>query len=294
MKIVWVGNVFIALVGLNSCGAKVSTTTPVLPTPTPTPTIAYQVDHQPNATIYSLVIPAMFVVTPVVLATTATVDEFARQEKAVAVINAGFFDPSNQLSTSYVTIQGKLVADPRQNDRLMQNPQLTPYLPQILARSEFRRYQCSQTGQRSQTGQPKRNRYDIVPHAAPIPAGCQLVDALGAGPQLLPAMTGAAEGFWSRSPGRDPLGYEQPNARSAVGIKPDGTVVWVMVQQSRDRSGLSLTAMASYLKTLGVEKALNLDGGSSSALFYNGQLQVSNVAASGPRPVKSVLIVRPL
>ncbi|HEY9886780.1 MAG TPA: hypothetical protein V6D02_00160, partial [Candidatus Obscuribacterales bacterium] len=41
---------------------------------------------------------------------------------AIAAINAGFFDPQNGLTTSYVTVDGAIVADPTHNDRLMTNP----------------------------------------------------------------------------------------------------------------------------------------------------------------------------
>ena len=270
-----------------SSTANFSPTSPAASQPSPVPSIVYQVDRRPSATIYTLVIPATFIVTPAVSVTTATVAEFAYQEQASAVINAGFFDPSNQLSTAYITVGGQTVADPQQNDHLMQNSQLAPYLSQILQRSEFRRYRCDQ-----------QNRYAIAWHQTPTPTGCQLIDALGAGPQLLPVMTLTEEAFLARSQGqigRDPLGSSQPNARSAVGIKPDGSVVLVMVQQTSDRPGLSLAALADYLKRLGVEQALNLDGGSSSALFYQGQTQVGkfDTGKPGQRPVKSVLLVRP-
>ncbi len=287
MKTVWGwGLIAIAAgsVSLSGCGSTISPTFTAASSPSPVPTMVKQVDHRPTATIYTLVIPAALVVTPVVAKTTATVAEFAQSEKAIAVINAGFFDPSNQLSTAYVTINGQLVADPRRNDRLMQNPQLAPYLSQILNRSEFRRYHCGQ-----------QNRYAIERHQTPTPAGCQLVDALGAGPQLLPALTLVEEGFLARSAGqivRDSLGSTEPNARSAVGIKPDGSVVWVLVQQTSDRPGLSLAALADYLTTLGVAQALNLDGGSSSALFYNGHLQLGKGDPAAQRPVKSGLVVR--
>jgi hypothetical protein len=123
---------------------------------------------------------------------------------AVAALNAGFFDPSNGLTTSYVTVDGTLVADPRQNQRLVGNPDLAPYMEQILNRSEFRRYDCG--------GTP---RYAITLHQEPTPAGCTLVDAVGAGPQLLPQHTAEAEGFVDTSvtPVRDALGSQAANAR---------------------------------------------------------------------------------
>ncbi|XGB40953.1 MAG: phosphodiester glycosidase family protein [Nodosilinea sp. LVE1205-7] len=106
------------------------------------------------------------------------------QSCGIAAINAGFFDPHNGLTTSAVVIQGRLVADPRQNQRLMGNPNLAAFLDKILNRSEFRRYHCH--------GRPA---YAISSHQQPVPPACNLIDAVAAGPQLLPQNTSEAEGF---------------------------------------------------------------------------------------------------
>jgi exopolysaccharide biosynthesis protein len=205
---------------------------------------------------------------------TQSVQQFAAGK--IAVINAGFFDPSNRKTASYVTIAGAVVADPRQNERLMQNPKLKPYLNQIFNRSEFRRYQCGQ-----------QVNYAIALHNAPVPQGCELVDAVGGGPQLLPKLTAVAEGFVDPNTDRDAIGMNQRNARSAIGIKPDGTVLLVLAAQKP--TGVSLPELAKALQELGAESALNLDGGSSSALVYRGKAIYGKVEE--PRPVKSVVIV---
>ena len=60
-------------------------------------------------------------------------------------------------------------------------------------------------------------------------------------------------------------------------------------------SGMSLPALADFMKTLGVEKAMNLDGGSSSSLYYNGKSFYGKVDLEGnsvKRPGKSVLLVQ--
>jgi exopolysaccharide biosynthesis protein len=228
-------------------------------------------------------------VAPAIATELDTIEGLARKYRVSAVLNGGFFDPSNQKTTSYVIRRGKLVADPRQNDRLMKNPKLAPYLPQILDRTEFRCYLCGQTF-----------RYDIVLHSDRVPVNCQLVDALSGGPQLLPQMTLAAEGFLDIDRGkviRDALGSSQRNARSAIGITRDGSIVWVMVAQKPSlpaNSGMSLSELAKFMKTLGVEKAMNLDGGSSSALYYQGQIFYGKFDRQGnrvKRPIKSVLLV---
>ena len=254
----------------------------------PLETIRYEQRTEAQSLVHTLLIPASnkFLVTPALSKKVSTVEDFSRQTRSNAIINGGFFDPVNQKTTSYVVLFGKLVADPRENERLTNNPNLKPYLPKIFNRTEFRRYLCGQT-----------IRYDITPHSEPPPTGCQLVLALGGGPSLLPEITLAQEGFVDNGNGRDALGSRQPNARTAVGITRNGSVILVMVGQKPDaptKSGMSLPALADLMKTLGVEKAMNLDGGSSSSLYYNGKSYYGKVdKALNPvkRPVKSVLLV---
>ena len=71
-----------------------------------------------------------------------------------------FFDPQNGLTTSSVLLDGAIVADPQQNPRLMENPDLQAYLPAILDRSEFRIYACGD-----------EVLYDIVKRSAPDSGG---------------------------------------------------------------------------------------------------------------------------
>ncbi|HYX13750.1 MAG TPA: phosphodiester glycosidase family protein [Nostoc sp.] len=265
--------------------------TPSIPTfaSSPPKTIRYFERTLPQSIAHVLLIPAnsKFLVTPALSQKVATVEEFAQKHRAVAILNAGFFDPANQKSTSYVILQKKLVADPKENERLVNNPNLKPYLGKIFNRAEFRRYLCGQT-----------NRYSIALHSQSPPAGCQLVDAIGAGPRLLPEVTLVQEGFVDNTNKRDALGSNQPNARTAVGITRDGSVVLVMVAQKPSapaNSGISLPALADFMKTLGADQAMNLDGGSSSSLYYNGKTFYGKVDLEGnpiKRPVKSVLLVQ--
>lgn len=265
--------------------------TPSISTVTSSPpkTIRYFERTLPQSIAHILLIPAnsRFLVTPAISQKVDTVEKFAQKHRAVAILNAGFFDPANQKSTSYVILQGKLVANPKENERLVNNPNLQSYLSQIFNRTEFRRYSCGQTV-----------RYDIALHGASQLAGCQLVDAIGAGPSLLPKLTLVKEGFVDNANKRDALSSNQPNARTAVGITHDGSVVLVMVAQKPSapaNSGVSLPALADFMKTIGADKAMNLDGGSSSSLYYNGKTFYGKVDLEGnliKRPVKSVLLVQ--
>ncbi|HIK43779.1 MAG TPA: phosphodiester glycosidase family protein, partial [Leptolyngbyaceae cyanobacterium M65_K2018_010] len=92
------------------------------------------------------------------------------------------------------------------------------------------------------------------------------------------------------------LGHDSANARSALGLKADGSLVMVMVAQvpGVTPAGLSLPELATFLKDRGITQALNLDGGSSSTLVYGGTTYYGRLNSAGEvvqRPVKSVLWV---
>ncbi len=251
-------------------------------------TIRYEQRTLSNSLVHIVWIPASsrFFVTPALSNQVKPIEDFSKISRSSIILNGGFFDPVNQKSTSYVVLQGNLVADPRKNERLINNPSLKPYLTKILNRSEFRRYLCGQT-----------IRYDITFHSKPAITGCKLIDALGGGPSLLPKLTLVQEGFVDKANGKDALGSQQPNARSAIGITHNGSIVLVMIAQKSGSSGsgMSLSTLVDFMNTLGVDKAMNLDGGSSSSLYCKGKSFYGKVDLKGnyvQRPVKSVLLVQ--
>lgn len=248
-----------------------------------------------DGTIYALVLPieSQYRVKPAVDDELATVETFTKNNpNAVFTINAGYFDPVNKETASYVTIDGKQVLDPTTNKRLTENTGLTPYLARIFNRSEFRAYDCA-----------SGVRYDIVPHNAKVPSGCQLTDALGAGPQLLPTLTAEEEAVIAYNEQkrliRDPFGVNRPNARTAVGITKEGGVVFVLFSQNplvTGANGFTFTQMTEALKRYGAVKALSLDGGSSSSMVVNGETVWAKYNKDNQpvkRPVKSVLMIVP-
>ena len=281
--------------GLTSCG---ETRSPQLSAQviksSPETQPVYQVYELPHSTVHTLRIPAQgkFQVTVALSPKLMTVSQFAIKNQAIAVLNGGFFDAQNQKTTAYLVQNSQLVGNPQQNERLTQNPKLKTYLPKIFNRSEFRRYQCGNF-----------NRYAITAHNAPIPKDCQLKDALGGGPRLLPTITATEEGFWEENQGkvlRDAIALKQRNARTAIGITASGDLLWVMAAQKKEspqNSGLSLPELADFLRSQGVQDALNLDGGSSSGLYYRGKLFLGKVSANGEpivRSIKSVLLLHPI
>ena len=84
------------------------------------------------------------------------------------------------------------------------------------------------------------------------------------------------------------------NPRSAIGQRSDGAVLLLSID---GRQPTSLGATASELEDImleyGAVNAANLDGGSSSVLYYEGELISSPSSVVGIRPVPTAILVRP-
>ncbi|MCX5749526.1 MAG: phosphodiester glycosidase family protein [Candidatus Saganbacteria bacterium] len=102
---------------------------------------------------------------------------------------------------------------------------------------------------------------------------------ISCGPKLLEEgrviVDARAEGF------KDPNLFTRRN-RSAVGVTWDKNLLFVTIN-----SGVLFEELAVVMKDLGCKDAMNLDGGSSSGLYYRGQTLTS---PSGPLP--DILVVQ--
>jgi hypothetical protein len=86
--------------------------------------------------------------------------------------------------------------------------------------------------------------------------------------------------------------FSQRNPRTAVGHRSDGTVLLVTVSgRGADGSaGMTLRELAQYFVRLGASDALNLDGGGSTTLVIDGEVQ--NSPSDGlERAVSSALVL---
>ena len=80
--------------------------------------------------------------------------------------------------------------------------------------------------------------------------------------------------------------------RTAVALRPDGTVLLVAVDgRSESSGGMSLPQLTDFLKALGATDALNLDGGGSTVLALDGQVVSHPSDKEGERPVSTALLV---
>ena len=115
------------------------------------------------------------------------------------------------------------------------------------------------------------------------------VHIVGAGPRLVENgavhMTAGEEQF----PGDIRYGRAP---RSAVGVTKEGKIVFAVVDGRQSHShGLTLTEFAELLLKFGVQNAINLDGGGSSALYVNGDV-VNSPSDGTERAVGSALILQ--
>jgi hypothetical protein len=80
--------------------------------------------------------------------------------------------------------------------------------------------------------------------------------------------------------------------RTAVGLRPDGTVLLVVVdgRQPGHSDGMTLAELNDLLRELGATEAVNLDGGGSTALVLGGRL-VNRPSDPQERPVANALLV---
>lgn len=83
-------------------------------------------------------------------------------------------------------------------------------------------------------------------------------------------------------------------ARSAIGIKKDGTIILLTVdgKQKGISEGVSLSEMADIMLTIGAENAMNLDGGSSTQMVVEGKMVNVPTNKIGAKVTNAVIVVR--
>ena len=211
-----------------------------------------------------------------------TVEDIAEKNNAVVAINAGFFDPKNKKTVSFVIKSGEIIADPRLNESLTDNIKLEKYLPKILNRAEFRILEHNGA-----------KKYFITHHNNKLPQNYDLLSSLQAGPMLLPEFTPEKEAFIVKQDGKiikSSAGIRGKYPRSAIAIKNDH-VLLIAVDKT---SPLTLKELSLLLKKMHVDSALALDGGSSTSLYVNINKKFNLISTPDniAREVKSVILVK--
>jgi exopolysaccharide biosynthesis protein len=201
-------------------------------------------------------------ITPFYSDTSSTVIGAAHKSDAFVVTNGGYFNLSDGVSASSVTIDGKQRCNPRMNKALIGNAKLAPFLETIFNRSELRILEDSHGHLRAM----------ICAHNDDVLKGYSLKHALQAGPRLLPNLRAEEEAFIRKEEdGKlvDSIGCRKTAARTAIGITSDQHLLMICVAgkgQNEFSSGITLNELADLLKELGCRDALNLDGGTSTSM----------------------------
>jgi hypothetical protein len=132
---------------------------------------------------------------------------------------------------------------------------------------------------------------DITPREIGVAAGSwnEVRQAIGGGPILVKdgktIDDAAAEGL-------PPSFDTAPHARTAVGVKSDGTILIVTVDEADGCSaGIGLPGLASLMLQLGAQDAINLDGGGSTTMVGDGLTLDYPNGSTYERPVADMLTV---
>ena len=84
------------------------------------------------------------------------------------------------------------------------------------------------------------------------------------------------------------------NPRTAIGQKKDGTIIMLVVDGRQGlKPGANLTEIQNILLQEGAVNASNLDGGSSSTMYLNGEVINNPCDWNGERTVATALYVKP-
>jgi hypothetical protein len=207
---------------------------------------------------------------------------------SLLTINAGFFDPNNQKTISYIVNNSQTVEDPIFNENMMINPVLRRNMQKILNRTEFRILDCD-----------SKLKYEIAQHNASVDFMCTIVTSGQGGPQLLPNLRLEEEFFIAKDKEgnivRESASVLHKTPRTLIGIKtlPKGDQQ-VHIFIVTNEHPMDIFEARDLCKQYELDTAMAFDGGSSTSLNYK-KINVISTQDSGDtgRALKSFMIVKP-
>ena len=202
--------------------------------------------------------------------------------KSTLTINAGFFDPKNGKTISYVVMDRMTVADPMFNSSLLANPFFRKNMNKILNRSEFRITQCG-----------NKLEYSIANHKSEVPFGCSLITSAQGGPLVYPELKLEEEAFIVKDEEgnviRESASVLHKTARTIIGIKGTNECHILIIT---DENPMDMYEVQKLCKELGLDRAMAFDGGSSTSMNYKNSIEVISVIGDGGgRALKSFMVI---
>ncbi len=206
--------------------------------------------------------------------------EVHKHSGAELTINSGFFDPSNGKTISYVVMDRQTAEDPMFNSNLFANPVLRHNMSKILNRTEFRIVECD-----------NKYEFQMVPHNTPVEFSCSIVESVQGGPLILPELRLEEEYFIEKDGDtvvRESCSVLHKVARTVLGLK-DGNLHILIIT---DEHPMDMYEVQELCKKLGFERAMGLDGGSSTSMDYKDKYHVISIKGDGAgRKLKSFITV---
>ena len=205
---------------------------------------------------------------------------------AILTINAGFFDPENQKTVSYIVNDTQTIEDPVFNENILGNPILRKNLNKLLNRTEFRVLDCD-----------GKLKYEIAQHNSKTDFMCSIQTSAQGGPQLLPNLRLEEEFFIVKDKDgnivRESASVLQKTARTLIGIKnlPDGEQeahIFIVTNEHP----MDIYEARKLCADEGLDSAMAFDGGSSTSFNYKKINVVSTEGNStNGRGLKSFMII---
>ncbi len=198
-------------------------------------------------------------------------------------INTGYFDPKNQKTISYIVTDRNTAEDPQLNENLLSNPILRRNMDKILNRTELRIVECSDG----------KLHYEIAPHRSSVDFGCTIITSAQGGPLIYPQLRLEEEFFILKDNDgniiRESCSVLHKTARTIAGLK-DGELQILIIT---DKHPMSLPEVRDYVKSLGWDRAMAFDGGSSTSMDYLKQYHVVSTEDNDTgRSLKSFMVVK--
>ena len=198
-------------------------------------------------------------------------------------VNAGYFDPNNGKSISYIVTDRHIAEDPLLNDSLLSNSILRRNVDKILNRTEFRIVECFNG----------KLHYEIVPHKSTVDFDCTVITSAQGGPLVYPQLRLEEEFFVVRNEYgdviRESCSVLHKTSRTIIGLKGDEVHILIIT----DEHPMDLYEVHDYVKKLGLNRAMAFDGGSSTSMNYKNKYDVISTKGDGAgRSLKSFMIVK--
>jgi len=204
------------------------------------------------------------------------------KSRAKLTVNAGFFDPNNSQTISYIVTDRMTSADPIFNKSLYANAFFRKNMNKVLNRSEFRILQCG-----------NKFKYEIAPHNAGVDFECAIVTSAQGGPLIYPELKLEEEGFIVRDEEgnviRESASVLHKTSRTIIGIKGNDECHILIIT---DQNPMDMYQVRDLCKSLQLDRAMGFDGGSSTSMNYKKKYNVISLKGDGAgRMLKSFMLV---